>query len=129
MREIKFRAWDKTNAIMIFDDIWVHCYGSKSNLPDFHIAETPSEETYDARTDLEIMQYTGLKDKNGKEVYESDVVRILNNTTVVYYENGGFRVGSLFKSSLIYLNENNVEFEVIGNLHENPELLTKTDDK
>ena len=62
MREIKFRAWDSFNKIMMFSESYISvllAYYLKGKQPPSGI----------------LMQYTGLKDKNGKEIYEGDIVR------------------------------------------------------
>lgn len=62
MREIKFRAWDKENSEMTlftFDDVSSGQVGNN----DQYISE------------MVVMQYTGLLDKNGKEIYEGDIIR------------------------------------------------------
>jgi len=82
--------------------------------------------------DFTLMQYTGLKDKNGKEIYEGDVIELLNasdnygtrrNRRVVEWRAGlctlGFNLG-------IGRKRNGCVYEIIGNIYENPELLKKS---
>ena len=99
MRPIKFRAWD-------YHKIWL--VGSWEEL------HSPS---------LKIMQFTGLYDKNGKEIWEGDLIKWLGlilTITVDDFHGYRFMVGKdqLSKSYAI-------DGEVIGNIYENPDLLPK----
>ena len=113
MREIKFRAWNKEKAKMD---------------KNFRFDEFNDVNDYFADDDFVFMQYTGLKDKNGKEIYEGDIAhfRKLNDTKLIgeikYYENGaGFLITAKGRCTE-YLNSVYV-LEVLGNIHENKELL------
>jgi hypothetical protein len=100
MREIKFRAWDKENKKMVFfNSIW--------NMPD---------PDYSEHSDL--MQYTGLKDKNGKEIYCGDLMKNpnSNNTYEVVFEKGMFCFGNY--EFPLWKGDTKNFWEVIGNIYD-----------
>ena len=112
MREIKFRAWDKENEIMICP---------KGILFDGRVVNF-SCGMLEAFEGYEIMQYTGLKDKNGKEIYEGDIVRCYGGA----YWNGIYEYDHVIEVRDIR-DLNGIEYsenvEILGNKYENPELL------
>ena len=81
----------------------------------------------------ELMQFTDLHDKNGKEIYEGDIVHCedemytlekvwrTDENKAITFENGGFRFDGLVLGDMIGANP--LTFEVIGNVYESPELL------
>ena len=125
-REIKFRAWDKKNKAMVYPIIiWNHSdEGSDYMFPAF------SGIKYDDINDIsEMMQYTGLKDKNGKEIYEGDILSMHNgqyNSQVVWDTDRYIadHIGNGGSESITTFIE---DLEIIGNIYENPELLKKYD--
>lgn len=119
MREIKFRAWNYDDEEMVKDSRIVIQGGT--------VFGSPKDYANEISEDLELMQYTGLKDKNGVEIYEGDIM-VLNKLKpsyyVVRYEDNQFILDgiSLF-DNVVYF----AEREVIGNIYENPELLEAKD--
>lgn len=67
---------------------------------------------------LIVMQSTGLFDKNGLEIYEGDIVRREGSLYPVVYANAAFRTGDVVHADVLAAHD-----EVIGNIHENPNLL------
>ena len=76
-----------------------------------------------------VMQCTGLKDKNGKLIYEGDIVRDINIPSyfyIVVWFKGGFYLKSTVSNSFLVFDT--TQQEVIGNIYENPELLEVSND-
>lgn len=113
MREIKFRAWNKYKAFMIYD-VDINSYGQ---VIKYECGQ------YAGSYDYPVMQYTGLKDKNGREIYEGDIVKYFRNEG---YEFVTTRLGAHGIETQIGFYpfiEIDGHVEVIGNIYENPELL------
>lgn len=115
MREIKFRAWDKINKEMFNVEVI-----------DFQKREVYKEVvSYRKFNDVEVMQYTGLKDMRGKEIYEGDIVIQNNKRHRVIFdeENARFCIrDDEFELNVGFTNNNNERMEVVGNIYENSEL-------
>lgn len=133
MRQIKFRAWDKNRKVMFFGSP-VYLYSGTKNgelnyLCEYITGSHLSKKALDGAYEFELMQYTGLKDKHGKEIYEGDIYKVIFNNEetpgIVIYNHGGFRIKFSFKSNprSIGTNSNKNNGEVIGNIYENKELL------
>lgn len=131
-REIKFRAWDKERKdmrgiqLMDWSDWWVSTGHTWEREKRLQYGERNSFKN--AETDRHIlMQYTGLKDKNGREIYEGDLVYVTQwkNKYKVIFDDGMFKASGKAKFSLITI-MGEVKCEVIGNIYESPELIHGT---
>jgi len=114
MKEIKFRAWD----------------GEKM-LPPEDITQAPEHRKWLGKHDYSLMQYTGLKDRNGKEIYEGDVIKGFGESGnfTVEYSDAKYIVthkygiwGNLCSLPIMY-KDYGYKLEIIGNIYESTELI------
>lgn len=139
MRDIRFRAWNKKYDFMM-QSVMVAAYGSGRR------CKYDSEWWEDA--DIEIMQYIEMKDKDGVDIYEGDIIEFddvgeegyeykegfdFRNLAVIVWNNGRFELDKLMSDNsevLDFMNNCHEDFwnalkncKVIGNIYENQELL------
>ena len=133
-REIKFRAWDRQEKKM-HEVLSIHLRREKVIISNKPFGNVPL-------WDYDLMQYTGLKDKNGKEIYEGDIIKsewqydgVINRdiTSVGQVAFGGNdgepgffmygKDGDIYQPFVSYDRVELLSVEVIGNIYENPELL------
>lgn len=129
MREIKFRAWDKKEKSMYsMQDIFIEAETGEIWQTTFCKYDTPNTEI-ELTNRYELMQYTGLKDKNGKEIYEGDIVSCENCYNCfgkIEWNNYSCGFKFMVAYDTYFESEEIADFigdmKVIGNIYENPEL-------
>ena len=145
MREIKFRAWHKDNKHMHV----VHGLSWSFDAIMKVMIDLDSRTVYVVTSDeVELMQFTGLVDRNGKEVYEGDILSCPHGITLtdtrvwphktrhidaserkleIYWENGSFKIRDHGTGDWLLLGVSNLkEMEIIGNIYENEELVSQS---
>ena len=130
MREILFRgkrldngAWETGSLAIVRMDCHDAQYYIADKMTGYHTPVDPST----------VGQYTGLKDKNGKRIFEGDIAKVLQgkdkDIAYVGFENGAFmlypKTGNIYERTLWEYWYNDWDVEVIGRITDNPELLEK----
>lgn len=126
MREIKFRAWDGEKMLSVMELNF--CEDSHRVLGSGMLGDW-----YCLKDKLTLMQYTGLKDKNGKEIYEGDIIRSSFGFVYGYviFKDGSFitrqeREIFQLQDQTFMCDVNLCSTEIIGNIYENPELIERS---
>ena len=147
MREIKFRAFNKNKKIMVYTNedcsaaYWDGAYTSNIEIINLTLNSASYEQS-----EYYFMQFTGLKDRNGMDIYEDDIICGECSSNPIYVCEGlqqsnlmGKKLTGIVKYSDIFAKfyfttdditfldfQNGIsDFEVIGNIHQNPNLLEK----
>ena len=123
----KFRAWDTTNKEMFKDTFAITESGQVVVVDQSSVFVSPDYVFVDH---LVVMQSTGIFDKNNKEIFEGDIVRVLDSTYTVFYDNerGSYRLKPHDdRWNVDYMSNfsHGGNFEVVGNIYENQEYLKK----
>lgn len=136
MREIKFRAWDNEDkkmykVVRIEKSIYGYCECDNLLVCNLEANERLKETDVRVSYDYKLMEFTGLCDKNGKEIYEGDIVEVVYpHKSYITDRIGVVEYGTLgrfqIKGEKIHCAFNhiiNFEWKIIGNIFENPELV------
>lgn len=121
MRKIKFRAWHieehKMYSVYELDIFRSWIYGARRG-----------KSRGDWWSNWKLMQFTGLRDKNGKEIYDGDILnhpdRFSEDTLVIEWVYDRWSIVEYYKGEVNHMADYKFyDCEIIGNIHENPELL------
>jgi uncharacterized phage protein (TIGR01671 family) len=132
MKDIKFRAWHREYKKML--TVYVLHQGTYSEgfVKNCQGYVPPNDQYYFKFDDVEWMQYTGLKDKNGKEIYTGDIIEMIRikdkKNSFVYFvgqvtDHGFAGITIDAKNDYMDFECKDYSYEVIGNIYENQVLL------
>jgi uncharacterized phage protein (TIGR01671 family) len=125
MRDLKVRAWSKVEQKMLHVSS-LHYIGD-STVKEVGTVELCCDSYLNDKSGMILMQFTGLHDKNGNEIYEGDVLRNKwGGTGIVVFDDGAFQSqweGGEVNYQLSASDIEGRESEVIGNIYENADLL------
>lgn len=139
-REIKFRIWDKKHQKFTYENDWLAIGLDGRIIEHYFWHDDYSEDIWNDWLDnkeFEIQQFTGLKDKNNREIYEGDIVKDLDGEIgEARFDYGSFiiKINKIIVPFYSLLETNGFVqprlinpkcYEIIGNIFETPELLTK----
>lgn len=128
MSKAKFKIWDKTRNKWLFSNCGQFLLTQDGNVM-FHMdGDNPLEPIID-QIEYEVLMYTGLKDKNGKEICQGDIVRCYGGEFCqgVYEYDESIRIDSLTNPFTMLCLTESENLEVVGNIYKNPELLEGVD--
>jgi len=127
-RPIKFQAYlkDINKMVEVTEINWYDNLYEKGNISSIRYA---GETTYAHHyfefdpNNVILMQYTGYEDKNGKEIYEGNIVEYYDTLYEVRWMLGGFYITDIKEGGFLEVATNERYMKVVGNIYENPELL------
>lgn len=135
MRDIKFRFWNKEGKCM-YDVSELNFALYSPNI----IGATTKNDNYYTLDEIDVLQYTEIKDKNGEEIFEGDIIQYVNEfykpaikRYLVIFKDGSFRAKQICNKEHIPLeflaSFKDKDIKIIGNKYQNPELLIPKEEK
>jgi uncharacterized phage protein (TIGR01671 family) len=121
MRQIKFRAWDKEKKQMVgVEGVFPYQDRTTKGGEVFFTDDTGVSKYFPE--EVELMQFTGYVDFEGREIYEGDIMTWPENESGVWAD----QAGKVIEVKFPFICGNTYKGKVVGNIHENPELLKAT---
>lgn len=126
MRQIKFRGKRKDNGEWVVGSLVKIIVNIKFYILPLNTVIDDDSKIFDSLIEIRpdtVSQFTGSADKNMRDIYEKDIISNGTSNYVIEYRNGAFRLIRHNMSCYTISDVDMSEFEIIGNIHDNPELL------